>query len=176
MINIYVIDTDPTLCARYLDDRRLETMTMVTARILCTVARERRWSNDERLYKSSGKNHPCVLWAHSPGNYSWLYNYFKAQLKEYKHRFDKDHKSIEILPIIEELMSEVNVSKLVREVFAFRNNSLFPEKSVLIAYKDTLFKYWLELDRVPPKWTNRELNFTKKLLTMRSKKGKIKSK
>jgi hypothetical protein len=90
-MNIFVLDKDPVLAAKYQCDKHVVKMCLETAQILCTALR--RYGVDTP-YKAAHKNHPCTLWAgDSLTNFLWLYDHGVALCKEYTLRYGKVHKS-----------------------------------------------------------------------------------
>ena len=70
-------------------------MVLETAQILCGV----HWvEGGEAPYKLSHRNHPCSIWAREcVENYVWLCDLGLALSKEYSHRYNKRHKSQDII-------------------------------------------------------------------------------
>lgn len=118
-MQIFILDTSPIIAAQMQSDQNLRKSIVESAQILSTAHRvldgvqEIRMTGNKRrikywrhpnnrmesiLYKPSHVNHPCNVWVRDGGeNYRWLINHFEALLKEYRYRFDKDHKSGELL-------------------------------------------------------------------------------
>lgn len=92
-MNIFVLDTCPTVAAQMQCDKHVVKMPLECAQMLSTV--HRAFGSDEvALYKATHKHHPCTLWAaQSTANYYWLYDHFKALNDEYFHRYYKTHLS-----------------------------------------------------------------------------------
>ena len=82
-MNIFVLDTDPTIAAQMQCDKHVVKMPLECAQMLSTVHRHY-GSDDFQLYKSTHKHHPCTLWAASSrANYAWLFDHFRALNDEY---------------------------------------------------------------------------------------------
>ena len=94
-MNIFLLDTDPYKCAVYHNDKHVVKMILETAQLLCGV----HWVLDsEAPYKLSHKNHPCAIWTRECiENYVWLCDLGLALSKEYSHRYNKRHKSQDII-------------------------------------------------------------------------------
>jgi len=94
-MNIFLLDTDPYKCAVYHNDKHVVKMILETAQLLCGV----HWVLDsEAPYKLSHKNHPCAIWTRECiENYIWLCDLGLALSKEYSHRYNKRHKSQDII-------------------------------------------------------------------------------
>jgi hypothetical protein len=96
-VNIFVLDTDIELCARYHCDQHVVKMILESVQLLCTALNKKGFSTP---YKSTHPQHPCVLWVEqSWQNFRWLEALTRALNAEYRYRFDKsvDHKSLAVL-------------------------------------------------------------------------------
>lgn len=94
-MNIFYLDSDPSVCARYHVDKHVVKMILETAQILCTVQQKHGFSVP---YKPTHKNHPCTLWAgKTQANFNWLKSLGLALCKEYTFRYGKIHKSQSII-------------------------------------------------------------------------------
>lgn len=94
-MNIFVLDTDPYKCAVYHNDKHVVKMILETAQLLCGV----HWvGGSEAPYKLSHRNHPCAIWSRECiENYIWLCDLGMALSREYSHRYNKRHKSQDII-------------------------------------------------------------------------------
>ena len=94
-MNIFVLDTDPIKCSVYHNDKHVVKMILETAQLLCGV----HWvEGGEAPYKLSHKNHPCAIWTREcVENYVWLCDLGLALSREYSHRYNKRHKSQDII-------------------------------------------------------------------------------
>ena len=155
-MNIFVTDPDPQKCAIALDDVRLRKMIVETAQLLSTALHE--WGHERAadVYKPTHRNHPCNLWAReNAGNFMWLYEHMNALAAEYQYRFEKEHKTAQLLMpfymALWTMLSEAN------GVTPFPNCTPYKDwEDVTEAYKQTLRDKWAN-DKRPPKWTKREL-------------------
>lgn len=112
-MNIFVLDTNPIVAAKYHHDRHCIKMILETAQLLSTAHRildghknvgkrnGRKYTSypvdnlvhDSLLYKATHINHPSAVWVRENSeNYKWTYYLFRALLDEYTHRFEKQHK------------------------------------------------------------------------------------
>lgn len=98
-MNIFILDENPTIAARYMDDVRVPKMVVETAQMLASALR-RHGATDEQMpltqkgtpYKGGYHNHPCTVWAgDSLNNYLWLYQHGVALGAQYFKRFGKHH-------------------------------------------------------------------------------------
>lgn len=94
-MNIFYLDSNPTLCAKYHNDKHVVKMILETAQLLCGV----HWViGSEAPYKLSHKNHPCAIWVReSLSNYLYLCDLGLELCKEYTYRYGKRHKSQEVI-------------------------------------------------------------------------------
>jgi hypothetical protein len=89
-VNIFVLDEDPILAAQYHCDKHVVKMVLETAQILSTVS--------GLGYKPTHRKHPCVIWAGaSQANFDWLCQLGIELGYEYTYRYDKIHKSSEVI-------------------------------------------------------------------------------
>lgn len=147
-MNIFVVDPNPEVCAKALDDLRLNKMILETAQLLSTALRFRHTSMP--VYKSTHVNHPCSVWAReNKSNYSWLVTYFNALIMEKIARTGKSHKSSSMWMMFADgvkLMPDGDLTP-------FANCTPYKSSGVFDAYKLTLQDKWAA-DKRPPKWTN----------------------
>jgi hypothetical protein len=62
-MNIFFLDENPTLSAKYHVDKHVVKMILETAQLLCSVHHVTDQVTDQVPYKLSHKNHPCAIWA-----------------------------------------------------------------------------------------------------------------
>lgn len=94
-MNIFALDPDPQIAASYHCDKHVVKMILETSQMLCTVLSDR---GIEAPYKPTHRNHPCTLWAgQSRQNFEWLMSLGFWLCIEYRHRYDKVHKSEDVL-------------------------------------------------------------------------------
>jgi len=94
-MNIFFLDADPVVCAKYHCDKHVVKMIVEYAQIMSTAAlhHDPELSN---LYKPTHKNHPSVQWViASRAHYNYLFNLYDNLLHEYTVRYGKIHKSSE---------------------------------------------------------------------------------
>lgn len=92
-MNIFVLDTEPHIAARYHCDIHVRAMIRESAQMLSTAHRILDGSK-QPIYKTTHINHPCTKWVRaSMGNYEWLYDLYHNLHLEYQERFHKTHRS-----------------------------------------------------------------------------------
>ena len=91
-MNIFCLDTDINLSAKYHCDAHVVKMILEYAQLLCTAHRIIDNNENETLYKATHKNHPCSVWVRdSSANYEYLYILFRNLCDEYTIRYGKIH-------------------------------------------------------------------------------------
>ncbi|WP_116964615.1 pyrimidine dimer DNA glycosylase/endonuclease V [Fastidiosibacter lacustris] len=149
-MNIFFLDKDPSLAARYQCDKHVVKMVLESAQILSSVHRLS-GSNDQALYSLTHQNHPCVLWViESEAHYKWLLKHYIALCSEYTYRYQKLHKSEMLCGILS------NVPKaLANTTFSWTlkvtDNDI---KDVVASYQ----QYYINKSKVMKMtWINREI-------------------
>ena len=94
-MNIFLLDNDPNLSAKYHCDKHVVKMSLEYSQIICTAVRSLNipaYSRD-LPYKSTHEKHPCVLWAKETiENLEYLIYLALCTWKEYRYRYRKTHK------------------------------------------------------------------------------------
>lgn len=112
-MNIFVLDQDPIVAAKYMCDKHNVKMILESCQLLCTAHRVldghktnvtgksgRKYTRyvmldpfmETFLYKSTMVNHPCSIWTReNSSNYHWLATHNIALLNEYTVRYGKNH-------------------------------------------------------------------------------------
>jgi hypothetical protein len=86
-VNIFVLDTDPTACARAHFDKHVVKMPTESAQILST-ALHLHGVEDSCLYRPSHAAHPCTRWAAATrSNFAWLAELGFALVEEHGRRY-----------------------------------------------------------------------------------------
>ena len=93
-MNIFFLDRNPTICARYHVDKHASKMVLETAQLLSTAHHLKDSPFVSSVYRMTHKNHPSSVWVReSKAHYEWLYTLFIELNTEFKHRYGKDHLS-----------------------------------------------------------------------------------
>lgn len=96
-MNIFVLDKDVKKCAKYHCDKHVVKMLVEYTQLLSSTYYYTE-QNELAPYKLTHKNHPCSVWTRkSLSNWLWLKELGLALYDEYKHRYNKQHKSGELL-------------------------------------------------------------------------------
>ena len=118
-MNIFILDDNPRACAEYHLDKHVVKMPLETAQLICTAhwithffghipqaidsyetKKLREYSSEYDIfpYKPVMPNHPCSIWVRSSmQNYMYLTALGIALGREYTHRYNRKHKSAELL-------------------------------------------------------------------------------
>ncbi|WP_247729339.1 hypothetical protein [Halovivax limisalsi] len=91
-MNVFWLDEDPRLAARYHCDQHVNKMLLEAAQVLCTAARENGYERDF-LYRATHADHPVTRWAtESRANWFELREHARALDAEFRERYDhEDH-------------------------------------------------------------------------------------
>lgn len=96
-MNIFYLDPDPFICAKFHCDKHVVKMILETAQMLCAV-HHRYGQRLDWMYKPTHTKHPSTLWAgDSVIHYNWLQKLGLELCYEYTHRYRKIHKTQNIL-------------------------------------------------------------------------------
>ena len=108
-MNIFYLDRDPAIAARFHNDKHTIKMILESAQLLSTAHRLLDGTNnvlpDDRngiLYRATHKNHPSAIWVRSDlDHYRWVYNLLYFLIAEYRYRYkDRAHKTERLLPYL----------------------------------------------------------------------------
>lgn len=94
-MNIFWLDQDPELCARYHADTHCSKMILETAQLLCTAVV---LNGGEAPYKATHRNHPCTKWVAESAD-AWKETLELGLMLgvEFSKRYGKVHKSAGIM-------------------------------------------------------------------------------
>lgn len=85
-MQVFVLDKDPVLAARYHCDKHVVKMIVETCQLLCTA--HHLHGSEQPPYRKTHVNHPCAIWAReSRANYDWLIQLGFALSDEYTLRY-----------------------------------------------------------------------------------------
>tara|TARA_A100000172_G_scaffold35338_1_gene21453 strand:- start:14 stop:541 length:528 start_codon:yes stop_codon:yes gene_type:complete len=99
-MNIFHLDKNPVLCAKWLCDKHCVKMVLETAQMLCT-GYQKNFGIKNDLYKTAFPKHPMTIWVgNSRGNFQFTFDLFKNLLDEYTYRYNKIHKCQKIYDLL----------------------------------------------------------------------------
>ena len=91
-MNIFFLDIDPEICAKYHVDKHVVKMIIELAQLLCTAHHIIGSDNEDFKipYKKTHVNHPSAIWVRQGlYNYVWTVNLGLELCKEYTKRFTR---------------------------------------------------------------------------------------
>ena len=92
-MNIFVLDESPVVAAKYACDKHVVKMILESAQMLCSIHPQ-----GDAPYRRSFYNHPCTKWVReSSSNYDWLIEHAYALCAEYTRRYNKIHKTEQVI-------------------------------------------------------------------------------
>ena len=102
-MNIFHLNKDPEICAKYHCDKHVVKMILETAQMLST-AYQRHFGINDSLYKVAYPKHPMTLWVgDSVENFLWSMDLMKCLLSQYTLRYKKEHASTRIYKVLDNL-------------------------------------------------------------------------
>jgi hypothetical protein len=157
-MNIFVLDLNPELAAKYHCDRHVIKMILETAQLLSTA----HWKTGGTApYKATHASHPCAKWAReSIENYSWLCVLGLELCKEYTKRYGKVHKTQSVLEWLSTNVPNLPKKPLTPFAIAMTPDYVV-EGDVVASYRNyykgakTSFATWKTQS---PPWWNQPLN------------------
>ena len=157
-MNIFFLDENPTLSAKYHVDKHVVKMILETAQLLCSVHhvtdQDTDQDTDQVPYKLSHKNHPCAIWAReSLSNYLYLCELGLELGKEYTYRYGKRHKSIDVINWC--IINKPNIPDIGFTTPARAMPDEFKVDSVVESYRN----YYMGAKINLASWKNREKPF-----------------
>jgi hypothetical protein len=99
-MNIFFLDEDPRLAAKFLCDKHLSKMQLESAQLISTainlIAPDIVAENP--IYKSTHANHPSAKWIREClGNYGWFVEHCYGMDEEWQLRGHDPHKSFKMI-------------------------------------------------------------------------------
>jgi len=154
-MNIFYLHPNPTIAAKYHNDKHVVKMIVESAQMLSTAHRELDDTVNDVIYKIAHKNHPSTKWARaSYKNYMWLHWLFEELCDEYTYRYEKVHltdtKLREVLRIPPRRIDYL--PQFTQPPQCMPDEYKVPDDSVS-AYR----KYYIGEKAYFSKWTNRDI-------------------
>jgi hypothetical protein len=154
-MNIFVLDRNPEICAKYHNNKHVVKMILETAQLLCSVHHMTKLESEiENVpYRLSHKNHPCSIWARECiENYVWLCDLGMALAREYTHRYKKIHKT---QAVIEWCM--INLPDLPEMGNITEFAKAMPDECKVSDVVESYRRYYIMEKRDFCVWTNRNI-------------------
>ena len=102
-MNIFVLDRDPRLAAKYHCNKHVVKMILETAQLLSTAHHV--LDGDQAMpgiYKATHRNHPSAVWVRSAWDqYDWTHKLLRELLYEYTWRYDRLHACVPMSSLLE---------------------------------------------------------------------------
>ena len=172
-MNIFYLHNDVRTCAQYHCDKHVVKMILEYAQLLCTAHRVldgemyidsssgrkiKRWrlpntEFDAALYKATHINHPSAVWCRqNVNNYNWLSCLFVECLKEYTHRYGKNHKCEFLVPYLTSTPRNIDTGYLTQPTPAMPDEYKVPGDSM-----KSYHNYYREAKARMLKYTKRDV-------------------
>lgn len=158
-MNIFAISRRPVLCAKALDDKRLNKMILETAQLLCSRFNIQA-GEQITPYRTSHANHPITLWVLTDRNNArWLYQLGMAYGAEIEYRFGREHSCYRVIRELGETFRDLKQPVLpgIKLHNGARHKGLdldFTHLPTPNAYRAYLNARWPG-DKRKPTWTRR---------------------
>lgn len=145
-MNVFVLDLNPELAAKYHCDKHVVKMILESAQMLSTAHHEL-GSHNGAMYKPTHVNHPCNVWCRkSTSNYGWLFDLFIELIREYRRRYQKDHGCQKLIPYLAEIPN-CELTSLTE--FALAMPEEFKSNDAVQSYRQY---YWSKLADIKMSW------------------------
>ena len=153
-MNIFFLSGTPKKCARYHVNKHVVKMILEYAQLLstCWHVVDPNGIHFSPVYKKTHVNHPCAKWVReSSANYKWLCELAIELCHEYTYRYQKIHKTQEVIERLRE-----NVPLLPSQVLTCPPQAMPEEYKVqgnaIRAYR----KYYVSGKSHIHQWKNRD--------------------
>lgn len=98
-MNIFYLDDNPSVCAKYHCDKHVVKMILESAQLLCTALNVLA-GEQVTPYKSTHINHPCSIWVrenYSNWSYVWQLAFHLENEWRFRYNHNKNHRSMDLL-------------------------------------------------------------------------------
>ena len=130
-MNIFILDRDPAVAARYHCDKHVSKMILESAQMLSTVL--------GGPYKKTHQNHPCTVWVgESQANAEWLMSLAWYLNREWRSRYghDKNHKSWDVIRTMDDQDLVGSLPSMGLTPFAQAMPEQFKRNDPVASYRD----------------------------------------
>lgn len=158
-MNIFATSICPTTSAKNLDDKRLIKMVLESAQLLSTAVFLNSNIIYNDIYKPTHLKHPCTIWASlNRNNWDWLFLHFQSLCQEYTFRFNKKHKTENLLSTLVQYDQYLIKNKQITPFPNCTKSKILQVDFTTIinphdAYQQYLVVKWTH-DQPKPRWTN----------------------
>jgi hypothetical protein len=157
-MNIFYIDKDPIVAAQQLSDPHIRKMQIESAQMCCTA----HWAvGGTAPYRKAHLNHPSTIWTRqSIQHYDWLVEHGLEICREFTLRYDKHHKTQDVLEWLQTNKPNLPNIKFVDPPLCMPDQ--YKKENAIQAYrtfyvKDKLMVKGLDWKKIPekkPLWVN----------------------
>lgn len=159
-MNIFVLDENPRIAARYHCDKHVVKMITESAQMLSTTHTKYN-SQIKNQYKPAHQNHPCTIWVGTNDkNYYWTWCLFYWLSIEYEQRYRRVHQAARsLLKSTLELPAGIPIAEAISP-FVLAMPDQYKTKSAVESYRDyyrgdkARFARWAYCET--PYWWNEE--------------------
>ncbi|CAB4196930.1 hypothetical protein UFOVP1290_450 [uncultured Caudovirales phage] len=135
-MNIFLLDSDITLCAQYHVDKHCVKMILEYTQLLNNALIKHNISY-EPVYRQTHKNHPASIWtAESYDNFDWLSSLAIELCGEYTHRYNKIHKCQSLIEFFRESDYKSKLPKCGMTDFKLCMPDLYKVDSAVESYRN----------------------------------------
>lgn len=168
-MNIFALDQDPKLAARYHCDKHITKLLLESVQILNTSL-HKRGLGEMAFYKPAYENHPCVIWAtESWANFEWLLRLVHHLDREWRTRYNHDMHHTSYQKVLDNWYDGefwiLPATQEQRTPFAQAMPDDVKSSNAIDAYRDYYREYkasedWFKFDngRDPPEWLSKDLS------------------
>lgn len=150
-MNLFILDENPTVAASYYCDKHIVKLILESAQLFCTTS----WFyNVAAPYKKTHLNHPVSIWVRETiDNYNWAMKHALALCNEYTLRYNKTHKSQQIIEWCQQFGGKPIKTGLTP--FAQAMPDKYKNDNAIFAYRDYYigeklsFAKWKEPAKIP---------------------------
>lgn len=151
-MNIFVLSSDPITAAVMHCNKHIVKMPLEVAQMLCSA-----FEQGEAPYRRTHYNHPCSKWAReSEKNYRWLIIHGLALCLEYSARYNKVHKSMQIIEWCSNNIDKLNLPNNELTPFAQAMPDECKHSDAVTAYRNYYVMYKKQFAQWPegktPSW------------------------
>jgi len=148
-MNIFVLHNDPIVSAQLMCDKHVVKMILESAQMLCSP-----FPQGNAPYRQAFYNHPCTKWSReSLDNYEWLLAHAYGLLDQYFERYEKIHKSFDVIKWCEDNYHTLDLPNLGLTPFAQAMPDEYKNEDAVVAYQT----YYVNDKKYFAKWKNREI-------------------
>lgn len=137
-MNIFYLHNNAQICAMYHCDKHVCKMIIESAQMLSTAHRlidGDKYADSHNLYAKTHYNHPSAIWVRkSHKNYKWLYKLLSSLTDEYTVRYDKHHKTSQLLDALSKAPDNIVNAKFTEPPQCMPDE--YKNKNTITAYRN----------------------------------------